>query len=90
LVPAHARGGLRPPAALADRKKLRLLEIRAGVKPLKGTNTGPFATRQRMRKAERELAQQAEASYKRTVSDRQAAAQKKAKKAGASVTPGRA
>jgi transposase len=68
-------------------KKLRLLEIRAGAKTLKGTNTGFFATRQRMRKAERELAQQAEASYKRTVSDWQAAA---AKKAGASVTPGHA
>jgi transposase len=71
-------------------KKLRLLEIRAGAKPLKGTNTGLFATRQRMRQAERELAQQAEASYKRTVADWQAAAQKKAKTAGASVTPGRA
>jgi transposase len=68
-------------------KKLRLLEIRAGAKTLKGTNTGLFATRQRMRQAERELAEQAEASYKRTVSDWQAAA---AKKAGASVTPGRA
>jgi transposase len=68
-------------------KKLRLLEIRAGAKPLKGTNTGLFATRQRMRHAERELAQQAEASYKRIVSDWQAAA---AKQTGASVTPGRA
>ena len=65
-------------------KKLRLLEIRAGAKTLKGTNTGLFATRQRMRQAERELAQQAaEASYKRTVADRQAAAAKK--RAGASV-----
>jgi transposase len=54
---------------------------------LKGTNTGTWATRQRMRQAERALAQQAEASHKRTVSDWQAAA---AKKAGASVTPGRA
>ena len=69
-------------------KKLRLLEIRAGAKTLKGTNTGLFATRQRMRQAERELAQQAEASYKRTVADWQAAAAKK--RAGASVTPGRA
>jgi transposase len=68
-------------------KKLRLLEIRAGAPTLKGTNTGLFATRERMRKAERELAQQAEASYQRMVSDWQAAA---AKKAGASVTPGRA
>jgi transposase len=69
-------------------KKLRLLEIRAGAPTLKGTNTGTWATRQKMRQAERELAQQAEASYKRTVSDWQAAAAKK--KAGASVTPGRA
>ncbi len=68
-------------------KKLRLLEIRAGAPTLKGTNTGLFATRERMRTAERELAQQAEASYKRMVSDWQAAA---AKKTGASVTPGRA
>jgi transposase len=68
-------------------KKLRLLEIRAGAPTVKGTNTGLFATRERMRKAERELAQQAEASYKRTVSDWQATA---AKRTGASVTPGRA
>ena len=68
-------------------KKLRLLEIRAGAKTRKGTNTGTWATRQKMRHAERQLAQQAEASYKRTVADWQAAAQKKA---GASVTPGRA
>jgi transposase len=68
-------------------KKLRLLEIRAGAPTQKGTNTGTWATRQKMRQAERELAQQAEASYKRTVADWQAAAQKKV---GASVTPGRA
>jgi hypothetical protein len=48
-----------------------------------------------MRKAERELAQQAEASYRRMVSDWQAARPEKAKPAeprevGASVTPGRA
>jgi|SRR6188472_3509318 transposase len=67
-------------------KKLRLLEIRAGAPTLKGTNTGLFATRERMRHAERELAQQAEVSYKRMVSDRQATT---AKKTGASVTPGR-
>jgi hypothetical protein len=58
-----------------------------GAETLKGTNTGTWATRQKMREAERELAQQAEASYKRTVSDWGAAA---AKRAGASVTPGRA
>jgi transposase len=68
-------------------KKLRLLEIRAGVQTLKATNTGTWATRQKMRSAERELARQAEASYRRTVTDWQAAA---AKKTGASVTAGRA
>jgi transposase len=76
-------------------KKLRLVEIRAGAPTLKGTNTGLFATRERMRKAERELARQAESSYKRMVSDWQAARPEKAKEAGpaevgASVTPGRA
>jgi transposase len=69
-------------------KKLRLLEIRAGAPTLKGTNTGRFATRQRMRQAERELAQQAEASYKRMVTDQQAGAP--ARKVGASATPERA
>jgi transposase len=76
-------------------KKLRLLEIRAGAPTLKGKQTGTWATRQRMRKAERELAQQAEASYKRTVRDWQAARPEQVKPAGpaqvgASVTPGRA
>ncbi len=44
-------------------KKLRLLEIRAGAKTHKGIHTGVFATRQRMRAAERQLAAQAEAAY---------------------------
>jgi transposase len=39
-------------------KKLRLLEIRAGAPTLKGKQTGTWATRQQMRTAERELAQQ--------------------------------
>jgi transposase len=68
-------------------KKLRLLEIRAGAPTLKGTPTGVWATRQAMREGERRLAEQAEASYKQTVRDWQAAAPKKV---GASVTPGRA
>jgi transposase len=71
-------------------KKLRLLELSAGAPTLKGTKTGLFATRERMRQAERELAQQAEASYKRMVSDWQAARPAKRGKVGASVTPGRA
>jgi transposase len=68
-------------------KKLRLLEIRAGAPTLKGTNTGTWATRQKMRKAERELARQAEAAYRRTVADWQ---RTQAKKMGAGATPGRA
>jgi transposase len=68
-------------------KKLRPLEIRAGAPALKGTNTGVWATRQKMRTAERELANQAEAAYKRTVSDWQ---RTQAKKKGAGATPGRA
>ena len=69
-------------------KKLRLLEIRAGAPTLRGTaSTGTWATRQRMRKAERELARQAEAAYRRTVADWQ---QAQAKKKGAGATPGRA
>jgi transposase len=68
-------------------KKLRLLEIRTGAPTLKGTNTGTWATRQKMREAERELASQAEAAYKRTVADWQ---RTQAKKKGAGATPGRA
>jgi hypothetical protein len=70
-------------------KKLRLLEIRAGAATQKGKRTGTFATRQGMRDAERKLAEQAESSYERMVSDWQAATPSAAK-VGASVTPGRA
>ena len=68
-------------------KKLRLLEIRGGAPTLKGQRTGTFATREKMRAAERALALQAEASYVRMVRDWQAASPKKP---GASVTPERA
>ncbi len=68
-------------------KKLRLLELRAGAKTLKGAPTGTFATRQRMRAAERDLAEQAEAAYRRSVRDWQAT---QAKRKGAGATPGRA
>jgi transposase len=76
-------------------KKLRLVEIRAGAPTVRGKRTGTWATRERMRKAERELAQQAEASYKRMVSDWQAARPQKpnpaaSREVGASVTAGRA
>jgi transposase len=68
-------------------KKLRLLEITAGAPTQKGKPSGVWATRERMRQAERELAQQAEHAYQRTVRDWQAA---QAAKVGASVTPGHA
>jgi transposase len=70
-------------------KKLRLLEIRAGAPTLQGANTGVWATRQRMRAAERKLASQAEAAYKRTVADWQRTQAKRTKQ-GAGATPGRA
>jgi transposase len=68
-------------------KKMRLLEIRGGAPTMKGSPTGTWATREKMRQAERALALQAEASYVRTVRDWQTAAPKKT---GAGVTPGRA
>jgi transposase len=67
-------------------KKLRLLEIRAGAKTHKGIYTGTFVSRQRMRAAERELAQQAESAYKRMVAEWQRTQTKR----GAGATPGRA
>jgi transposase len=70
-------------------RKLRMLEVKAGQPTVKGKPTGAFATRERMRQAEKQLAAQAEASYKRSVADWQAASPKK-DKAGASVTAGRA
>jgi transposase len=60
-------------------KKLRRVEITAGAPTLKGKRTGVFATRERMRQAEHELAHQAEASYARMVSDWQAARPEKTK-----------
>ena len=76
-------------------RKMRQLEIRAGAPTTKGTPTGTWATREKMRTAERELAEQAEASYTRTVTDWHAAGHRKVKaakaeKVGASVTPERA
>jgi transposase len=70
-------------------KKLRLLEIRAGARTLKDTNTGVWATRQKMREAELVLAAQGEAAYKRTVADWQRTQAKRGKK-GAGATSGRA
>ena len=72
-------------------RKLRMLEVKAGAPTLKGKPTGVFTTREKMRDAERALAEQAEASYKRSVADWQAARpNKQREEAGASVTAGRA
>jgi len=59
-------------------KKMRLLELRAGAPTLKGKQTGVWATREKMREAEKALAMAAEASYVRTARDWQAAAPQKA------------
>lgn len=69
-------------------KKLRRLEITAGAKKYTPQAAGIWHVNEKMREAERELARQAEASYVRMVRDWQASAP--TKKAGASVTPGRA
>ena len=65
-------------------KKLRLVEIRAGAPTVRGKRTGTWATRERMRQAERALVGQAEASYTRMVSDWQAARPQKTKPAAPS------
>jgi transposase len=70
------------------RKKLRRLEITAGEAKNTRRAAGVWSTNDLMRQAERQLAQQAEASYKRMVQDQHAGAP--AKKAGASVTLERA
>ncbi len=70
------------------RKKLRRLEITAGARKNTRRAAGTWSTNLLMRQAERELAEQAEASYKRIVQDQQAAGP--ARKAGASVTLERA
>jgi transposase len=72
-------------------RKLRRLELKAGAGKYTGASAGVWSTNQKMREAERELAQQAEASYVRMVRDWQASAPKKqTSEVGASVTPERA
>src|SRR6201995_3884406 len=71
------------------RKKLRRLEITAGAPKNTRRSAGIWSTNDLMRVAERELAEQAEASYQRMVKDQQAGAPAKTK-IGASATPERA
>ncbi len=70
------------------RKKLRRLEITAGAPKYSKTAAGVWHANDMVRDAERELAQQAEISYKRMVADQQAGAP--ARNVGAGVTPERA
>jgi transposase len=70
------------------KKKLRRLEITAGAPKYAKTARGVWSSNVAIRQAERQLAEQAEASYKRLVKDRQAAAP--AGNVGASVTAERA
>jgi hypothetical protein len=69
-------------------KKLRRLELTAGAPKYAKTARGTCSTNAAIRTAERQLAEQAEASYRRMLKDRQAAAP--ARKVGASATPERA
>jgi transposase len=69
-------------------KKLRRLEITAGAPVRKGRPSGVWVTHEKMRHAERQLAAQAQASYKRMVRDWKAASPRK--DVGASVTAERA
>jgi transposase len=70
------------------KKKLRQLEITAGAPKRTKTAAGIWSTNETIRQAERQLAQQAEASYQRMVKDQLAGAP--ARKVGAGVTPERA
>jgi transposase len=70
------------------KKKLRRLELTAGAPKHAKSADGVWSSNLAIRQAERQLAEQAEASYKRIVTDRQAAAP--ARTAGASVTAERA
>ena len=69
------------------RKKLRRLELTAGHQRYAPEGAGIWHANEAVRQAERELAQQAEVAYARSVRDWHAA---QAAKTGASATPGRA
>ena len=68
------------------RKKLRRLQIAAGAERYSAKAAGIWSANDAVRKAERELARQAEVAYARSVRDWHST---QAVKVGASVTPGR-
>ena len=88
LVHAHPRTGLRPPTPRADQEKLRQLELTAGAPPRTKAAAGIWSTNRAILHAERALAEQAEISYQRMVTDQQAG--RPPRKVGASATPERA
>ena len=69
------------------KKKLRRFELTAGAPKYAKTARGDWSANVAIRQAERELARQAEASYKRMVQDQRPAPREKV---GASATPERA
>jgi transposase len=69
-------------------QKLRRLELTAGAPARKGKPSGVWVTHQQMRRAEKQLAAQAQTSYERTIRDWKAAPH--SKQVGASVTAERA
>jgi transposase len=70
-------------------QKLRRLELAAGAPARKGKPSGRLGHPPKLRRAEKQLAAQAQASYERTVRDWRASGPNN-KEAGASVTAGRA
>ena len=70
------------------KKKLRQLQITAGAERYTPAASGIYSANSAVREAERELARQAETSYKRMVLDQRGGAP--ARKVGASATPERA
>ena len=70
------------------KRKLRQLESTAGAPKQARTTVGALSRNETLRQAEREIAEQAEASYLRMVKDQQAAAP--SRRVGASVTLERA
>ena len=70
------------------KKTLRRLEITAGAPKNTRHGAAIWSTNDLLRTAERELAQQAEASYRRMIQDQHAG--RPARKVGASATPERA
>ena len=78
---AHQRPAL-------TKKKQRQLELTAGAKPRTKAAAGIWSTNRAISDAERALAEQAEVSYQRMITDQQAG--RPSRKVGASATPERA